>query len=327
VKFWRSTAGFLRRLFRRPPLAPGRFSLGQRSSLHGFISVSPAPPWRDYLLYLPRGHDPSRRAPLVVWMHGCQQDPEAFAAGSRIAAFADDGGFLVLLPRQSRLANSQRCWNWFDPRTAGGAGEAAIVAAQVAAVMQKVQVDRRRIYVAGLSSGGSLAATLALRAPQLFAGVAVHSGTPCGAASNTTTASKVMADGPNGATDAIAERARRDAPEGARVPALVIQGSADRTVAPVNAVYLARQFLLLNGLALKDLPPAPALPSPQRSASIYRDGKYDVGEYYAQGRLAVRVVTIDGLDHAWSGGEAGMAYFADGGPDATRLVCEFFNLI
>jgi esterase/PHB depolymerase len=129
VRFWHGTAGLLRRLFRRPPLAPGRFSLGQKSSLHGFVSVALAPPWREYLLYLPRGHDPSRRRPLVVWLHGCQQDPEAFAEGSRIAAFADDGGFIVLLPRQNRLANSQRCWNWFDPRTAAGAGEAAIVGA------------------------------------------------------------------------------------------------------------------------------------------------------------------------------------------------------
>jgi poly(hydroxyalkanoate) depolymerase family esterase len=325
VSLWRRIAGFFGRLFRRPPPAPGRFSLGQRSSLHGFISVAPAPPWRDYLLYLPRGHDASRRAPLLVWLHGCQQDPETFAAGSRIAALADDNRFIVLLPRQNRLANSQRCWNWFDPRTAGGAGEAAIVAAQVSAVMQKVAVDRRRIYVAGLSSGGALAATLALRAPQLFAGVAVHSATPCGAASNSGSASRVMAQGPDGATDAIAAAARRDAPEGARVPALVIHGAADTTVSPVNAAYLARQFLLLNGL--KDLPPPPALPSPQRSASVYRDGKYDVGDYHALGRLAVRLLRIDALGHAWSGGADGLPFFSPGKPDATRLICEFFRLI
>jgi poly(3-hydroxybutyrate) depolymerase len=59
----------------------------------------------------------------VVWIHGCRQDPEAFAAGTRIARFADERGFVVLLPRQSRMANSERCWNWFDRRTAAGAGE------------------------------------------------------------------------------------------------------------------------------------------------------------------------------------------------------------
>jgi poly(hydroxyalkanoate) depolymerase family esterase len=327
VRLWHGIAGLLRRLFRRPPPAPGRFSLSQKSSLHGFISVSPAPPWREYLLYLPRGHDATRRLPLVVWIHGCNQDPEAFAEGSRIARFADEGGFIVLLPRQNRLANSQRCWNWFDPRTAAGAGEAAIVGAQVGAVMQKVAVDRRRIYVAGLSSGGALAAALALRAPQLFAGVAVHSGTPCGSASNTTSAARVMASGPNNGTDAIAAQARRHASAVVRVPALIIQGAADTTVAPVNAAFLARQFLLLNGFAPQDLPLAPTLPQALYSASLYREGTYRIEEHYARGRLAVRLVTIEGLGHAWSGGDAKLAHFDARKPDATRLVCEFFGLI
>ncbi len=327
MRFWHGTTGLLRRLFRRPPLAPGRFSLGQKSSLHGFVSVALAPPWREYLLYLPRGHDPSRRRPLVVWLHGCQQDPEAFAEGSRIAAFADEGGFIVLLPRQNRLANSQRCWNWFDPRTAAGAGEAAIVGAQVGAVMQKVAVDRRRIYVAGMSSGGALAAALALRAPHLFAGVAVHSATPCGSASNTSSAAKVMMQGPSSDTDAIALQARRAAPAGVHVPALVIQGSADTTVAPVNAAYLARQLLLLNGFAAQDLPPAPSLPQALRSASLYREGAYKIEEHYAEGNLAVQLVTIEGLGHAWSGGDAKLTHFDARKPEATRLICEFFGLI
>ena len=322
MSFGKAAAGWLRRLFRRPPLAPGRFSMAQRSSLHGFISVSPAPPWREYLLYLPRGHDPNRRAPLVVWLHGCQQEPEAFAAGSRIARFADECGFLVLLPRQSRLANSQRCWNWFDSRTASGAGETAIVGAQIGAVMQKVAVDRRRVFVAGLSSGGALAATLALRAPHLFAGVAVHSATPCGSAANATAAAAVMAKGPANGSDAIAIQARREAPRNARVPALIIHGSVDKTVAPVNSIYLARQFLLLNGLTLKE----PLLPQPTRSALLYRDGNYEVREFHTDGRLAVRMVTIDGLDHAWSGGDAKLPFFDARAPDATRLICDFFGL-
>ena len=61
-----------------------------------------APPWREYLLYVPRGIETLKRPPLVVWIHGCRQDPEAFAAGTRIARLADERGFVVLLPRQSR---------------------------------------------------------------------------------------------------------------------------------------------------------------------------------------------------------------------------------
>jgi poly(hydroxyalkanoate) depolymerase family esterase len=313
------------RLFRRrAPPAPGRFSLGRKSSLHGFINVAPAPPWREYLLYLPRSFDAIERPALVVWIHGCRQDPEAFAAGTRIARFADQRGFVVLLPRQSRMANSERCWNWFDRRTAGGMGEAAIVAAQAAEVMEKFHVDERRVYLAGLSSGGTLAATLALRAPHLFAAAAIHSAVPCGAASDAHDAARVMAEGPIRDIDALAAEARARAGAKTRLPALIIHGSADRTVAPVNAVFLARQFLLLNGAAPDELPGGAALPPAQIRAFQARATDYLDSEYYAGRRLAARLLTIPGLGHAWSGGDPAYPFFDDRHLDATELICEFF---
>lgn len=318
-------AAFARRLLRRrAPPAPGRFSLSRKSSLHGFINVAPAPPWREYLLYLPRRFEAIARPPLVVWIHGCRQDPEAFAAGTRIARFADEQGFIVLLPRQNRLANSERCWNWFDRRTAGGAGEAAIVAGQAADVIDKFNVDKRRVYVAGMSSGGALAALLALRAPQVFAAVAIHSSVPPGSAFDAADAARVMTDGPWRGTDALAAEARANAGAKARVPALVIQGSADTTVAPVNAVFLVRQFLLFNGLAPEALPPGAGLPPAQLRAVHPRASDYLLSEYYAGRRRSAQLLTIPGLGHAWSGGDPAYEFFDDRHLDATGLICDFF---
>jgi len=312
-------------LLRRAPPAPGRFSLSRKSSLHGFLSVAPAPPWREYLLYLPRGFDASKRPSLVVWIHGCRQDPEEFAAGTRIARHADERGFVVLLPRQTRMANSERCWNWFDRRTAAGAGEAAIVAAQTLEVIEKFGVDPRRVYLAGLSSGGGLAATLALRMPGLFRAAAFHSSVPCGAATDAHDAGRVMAQGPfNTKTDVLATEARAAAGAKARVPVLVIQGSADTTVAPANAVFLVRQFLLFNGIAPEELPPGAALPPAQMRAVHPRAADYLMSEYYAGRRLAAQLLTIPGLGHAWSGGDAAYPYSDERHLDATALVCDFF---
>ena len=79
---WRAAGAFFRRLVaRRAPPQRGRFTLRQKSSLHGFLGVAAAPPWREYLIYLPRGMERLKRPPLVVWIHGCRQDPEDFAAG------------------------------------------------------------------------------------------------------------------------------------------------------------------------------------------------------------------------------------------------------
>ena len=306
-------------LFRRP--APGRFSLSRKASVHGFLNVALAPPWREYLLYLPRNMP--RRPALVVWIHGCRQDPEEFAGGTRVARFADERGLAVLLPRQNRLANSERCWNWFDRRTAGGNGETAIIAAQAEEVIEKFGVDRGRVYVAGLSSGAALAAALALRKPELFAAVAIHSGLPCGAAYDAHDAARAMAEGPRDArTDAVAIEARAAAGARARVPALIIQGSADTLVAPANADHLVRQFVLFNG---GELEPGEALPPSVTRAVHPRAFGYVMGEYYAGRRLAARLMTVPGLGHAWSGGDPAYSYADDRHVDATALVCDFFE--
>lgn len=310
-------------LLRRPRPAPGRFSLGRKSALHGVLSFSMAPPWREYLLYLPRNLQAIKRPSLVVWIHGCRQEPEAFAGGTRIARYADERGFAVLLPRQTRMANSERCWNWFDRRTAGGNGETAIVAAQTLEVIEKFGIDRTRVYVAGLSSGASLAATLALRMPGLFAAAALHSGVPCGAAYDAHDAGRVMAHGPRDArTDVLAAEARAAAGAKARVPALILQGSADEAVAPANADHLVRQFVLFNG---GELQPGEALP-PSVARTVHpRAFGYVVSEYYAGRRLAARLLTMPGLGHAWSGGDSAFEYCDERYPDATALICDFFE--
>ena len=310
-------------LLRRAPPAPGRFSLSRKSSIHGFLNVAPAPPWREYLLYVPRGIEALKRPPLVVWIHGCRQEPEQFALGTRIARLADARGFVVLLPRQSRLANSERCWNWFDRRTAGGNGETAIVAAQTQEVIQKFGIDPGRVYVAGLSSGAALAATLALRKPGLFSAVAIHSGVPGGAAFDAHDAGRAMSHGPRDSrTDAFALEARAEAGSKARMPALILHGSADTSVDPVNASFLTRQFLLFNGVT--DLPPGNALP-PSLTRTVHpRAFGYVMSEYYAGRRLAARLLTIPGLGHAWSGGDASFTYCDARYPDAGELACEFF---
>jgi poly(3-hydroxybutyrate) depolymerase len=217
------------------------------------------------------------------------------------------------------MANSQLCWNWFDRRTAAGNGETAIVAAQTAEVIDKFGIDPGRVYLAGLSSGGGLAAALALRMPALFTAVAIHSGVPCGAAYDAHDAGRVMADGPlDGRSDAVAVEARAAAGAKARVPALVIQGSADDTVAPLNSEHLVRQFVLFNG-------GDPALAPTLTRAVHPRAFGYLMSEYYATRRLAARLLTIPGLGHAWSGGDSSFDYCDERYPDATALVCDFFD--
>ena len=315
------------RIFRRRLPEPGRFETGSNFSWRGWLASHPwIWPSRDYLLYVPRGYGGWRRRPLIVLIHGCKQTPEDISAATRIAARADANGWLVLLPRQVAKANPWSCWNWFDSATSGGRGEAAIVAAQVRAVRRAYRVHPRKVYAVGMSAGGCLAAVLGLRHPKLFAGVFVHSGVACGAASAPLTAMRVLTYGADTNYEKIGANARADAPRRALPVALLAIGGADDTaVAEINTIQLVRQYLVFNGkLVPQPNPPNVLPPADHETTSTLPAGRImTVSDYRDGARLVVRRVRVTGLGHAWSGGDDAFPYNDSDPPDATALLAEF----
>ena len=315
------------RIFRREPPEPGRFVIGSNFSWRGWLASHPwIWPSRDYLLYVPRGYGRWRRRPLIVLIHGCKQTPEDISAATRIAACADANGWLVLLPRQVAKANPWSCWNWFDSATSAGRGEAAIVASQVRAVRRAYRVHPRKVYAVGMSAGGCLAAVLGLRHPKLFAGVFVHSGVACGAASAPLTAMRVLTYGADTNYEKIGANARADAPRRALPVALLAMGGAEDTaVAEINTIQLVRQYLVFNGkLVPQPNPPNVLPPADHETTSTLPAGRMmTVSDYRDGARLVVRRVRVTGLGHAWSGGDDAFPYNDSNPPDATALLAEF----
>ena len=311
-------------VFRRE-VAPGRFEFGSASSWRGYLTTAPlVEPSRDYIVYIPRGFSRLKRAPLRVLCHGCRQTAEDLAALTRIVEHADRGGFLVLLPQQSPEANQWGCWNWFEANTERGGGEAAIVAAQILHVRRRYRARRERVWVAGLSAGGALAAVLGLRYPRLVRGVFVHSGVACGAAASARSALSAMRHGPDNDVGRVADQARsalRDA--SADVALLVAHGDRDDIVAPVNAVALVRQYLRFNGetSTSSETRLRPSDASSHEEAGVRYALRTD--DWWIDGRVRLREAQIEGLGHAWSGGDGAYAFADPRGPDALDLFARF----
>lgn len=181
---------------------------------------------------------PKVPAPLVVLLHGCEQDADAGAAMAGWEDLAEREGFYILYPNQQWGRNPYNCWNWFLPyNQAPGFGEPAEIAASVLAVEGLHPVDRSRVLVAGMSSGGSAAATMLACYPELFAGGLVHSGVSYGLATDAAGALDVMKNGPGD---------RRSSglcdPAAFRGSLLVVHGAEDKVVAPSNADRTAADF-------------------------------------------------------------------------------------
>lgn len=259
---------------------------------------------RRFKLFRPTGLTPGERPPLIVMLHGCGQDPAGFARSTRMNRLAARERLLVLYPEQSRLANPQRCWNWFDTESGRAQGEAGLILAAIDQVCALHGADRERVALVGLSAGAGMAALLATLHPERFQAVAMHSGVPPGLASSATTALRAM----RGHAEAAAVDGGATWP-----PLLVIQGNQDRIVATPNAFEAARQWALAAGAATVQ----------DRRVQRGKRLPMTIVDFKRGSAVAATLVEIDGLAHAWSGGPAKEPFSDPNGPDATAMIWRF----
>jgi poly(hydroxyalkanoate) depolymerase family esterase len=259
---------------------------------------------RTYKVYVPSGYT-GQSLPVVVMLHGCTQNPDDFAAGTRMNEVAEEQTFLVAYPRQPQSANMQKCWNWFN---AGDqqreSGEPSLIAGIAMQVVEEFSADSARVYVAGLSAGGAAAAIMADTYPDIFAAVGVHSGLACGAARDMPSAFAAMGGG-----GTIRPRV-----EGRTVPTIVFHGDADRTVNPCNSDHVIAQAT--QDGALTRMVTHGETPG---GMAYTRTVQLDL----AGGEILEQWV-LHGAGHAWSGGSASGSYTDARGPDASREMIRFF---
>jgi poly(hydroxyalkanoate) depolymerase family esterase len=303
----------LRALRMRPVISPGAPEapapspapeLGERFLKRSYSGPAGS---LDYRLYLPADHE-QRELALVVMLHGCAQNPEDFALGTRMNALAEEFGLIVAYPHQTRLANPNGCWNWFDRRHQNrGSGEPAKLAALAQALTKEFDVRRERVFAAGLSAGGAMAEVLAATYPDVFEAVGIHSGLPY----------KSAADVPS-AFAAMKGTAAFDpaplAPSGRHVRKIIFHGLADSTVSPVNGEHIFDEVEREEtSLARSELD------WPIEGGRVSRTAVKD-----ADGQPVAEQWLVEGGGHAWFGGDPRGSFTQIVGLDASRVMVRFF---
>lgn len=278
---------------------------------------------RAYKLFVPPQAGQGTPLPLVVMLHGCKQDPDDFAAGTGMNQLAGEQGVFVLYPAQGHEANPSGCWNWFKHNhQERGRGEPALIASMARAVMRGHSVDPRRVYVAGLSAGGAMAAIVGAAYPDLFAAVGVHSGLAPGVARNLPEALAAMNGPAHGAGPALAGMVRsgpaRDQVNGPGLPqpVIVFHGDMDKTVHPRNGEQVVAAALGARSAAgAAEVETGVSAQGRRYTRSVHRGGPAGA---------AVEHWLVHGAGHAWAGGQAAGSYTDTRGPDASSEMLRFF---
>ncbi len=188
---------------------------------------------------------------LVIVLHGCTQDAERYDSGSGWSELAARHGFALLYPEQRAANNSHLCFNWFEPGdTRRDGGEAQSILQMIDHVAERHAIDRKRIFVTGLSAGGAMAATMLAVAPDVFAGGAVIAGLPHGVASGVPQALERMRGQGLPSSATLTELVRKASGHGGPWPRLQVwHGTADAVVVPANGEALVAQWRPLHGLS------------------------------------------------------------------------------
>lgn len=299
---------------------PGRWLAGHHAAMPqaGQLPSHPMSFW----LYLPQ-HVPvaAQRAglPLIVMLHGCHQSATQFAQGTRMNRLAEQKGYAVLYPQQLASTQAHRCWRWYDRSTQEGGGDTALIAAVIAKVCGEHAIDRKRIYACGISAGAGMANIMALNHPELIAAVGLHSGPAYGGGHSVVGALNVMRHGAGPQASIAIRQVLLRRPGFPVMPTMLIQGEGDKVVRPVNQAQLVQQSLLLNRL------PAGTQVKVVERARVGRTRlAHEIRDYSVGGKVLLRVARIADLEHAWSGGDPAISFNSRAGPDASKMMLDFF---
>ena len=274
---------------------------------------------RTYRVHVPAGCRGEKLRPLVMVLHGCNQDNRDIEQISGFSAVADRHDFLVVYPfvTSYRGMRNRNCWGWwFDREIHAGAGEVEDLWQIIDEISRHYPVDPKRIHVAGLSSGaGMTVAMLVAHAGRIASGAAV-AGVPY--AEKTKAVRHGLNPKPrNRPVVAIVKEMQEEMGACARpVPIQILHSANDETVDINSAHVLRDSWGHCFGIDTR----RPALIDNGETAGT----AWEHLCYPAEGRHSIiETIFLEGPGHGWYGGPPGKYSFPDA-PDISHDIWQFF---
>ncbi|KAF3350911.1 PHB depolymerase family esterase [Verticillium dahliae] len=194
---------------------------------------------------------PNNLAPnpaIVVGIHWCSGNAQAYYQGSNWARLSETYGYIVIYPSTAYTASN--CWDVSSQKTLtrGAGGNSDSIANMVKYVTAQYGADASRVFVTGISSGAMMTNVMAATYPDLFQAGIAYAGVPAGCFSVGTTEAGWNSTCANGQSITTPEHwaaiARAMAPgyTGRRPRMQVYHGDQDAVVFPQNYYETVKQW-------------------------------------------------------------------------------------
>lgn len=284
---------------------------------------------RSYQFVSPAKNKEKR--PLLVLLHGCKQNADIIIEGTRLEQEALKKNFYILAPEQSQINNLDHCWNWFfsQMQTRHGLNEMSEIISTIDDLVAFYQIDRSKIFVAGLSAGAALAENLIACYPDYFSAAAIHSGLAFKVAEDAYEAQRVITSTHQKSPEYLARKAyycSRQVKDRQLKKVLVLHGLDDTRVPSFHSELIADTHELMIDLIDDGILNHSDAPVISERAEQFPNGfkAFITDKKYKQ--FSERYIFIKGLQHAWGGGKAISSNFNPEAPSSNAFILNFFNL-
>jgi polyhydroxybutyrate depolymerase len=130
---------------------------------------------REYLLYVPKGYDSAKPAPLVISLHAAALWPATQREASHWNKVADEHGFIVVYPSGTTLSGRGTgvlpFRAWLLRPEAVASSNVRFISELIDTLEAAYNIDPTRIYANGFSNGGAMAVALSCRLSHRIAAV------------------------------------------------------------------------------------------------------------------------------------------------------------
>ncbi len=271
---------------------------------------------RQYRVHLPPAYGLGNKLPVVMVLHGCDQNHEDVQQVSDFDRLADKHGFIVVYPFVTSYDTPRmdNCWAfWSKHHNRSGAGEVEDLWRILSAVRSRFKADADRLHVAGLSSGASMAIALLVTRCDKIASGAEIAGLPY-------TESAMFLGHANPlykpTRHVVAAMEAEMGNKKRQVPLMIVHAKRDRFISVKAATKVRESWA--ESFAIDTSEPSWSK-SGSTNGTAWEHHRYTDG---TDGN-AIETLLLDHNEHGWYGGQEGKYGFTDT-LDVSEMIWSFF---